>query len=120
MLNVQTIEKNKAMNTDRATEAAEVSAADNVKQSNEPRNNDEPSKEVRTEMKEEVAQKNKLPAADKAALKAKLMHSILNSDQIKAEEAEARAKVRDEEGEVLHVFHNRKIVRISDNLVVKK
>lgn len=48
------------------------------------------------------------------------MHEFLNFEQIKAEEAEARAKVRDEEGEVLHTFHNRKIVRISEDLVVKK
>ncbi|CAG7944718.1 unnamed protein product [Penicillium nalgiovense] len=32
----------------------------------------------------------------------------------------ARSKVRDDEGEVLHTFHRRKIVRISENLVVKK
>lgn len=114
------MEKNEAMNKSKAAEADEVITKDHAEQSGKSRDRNEAPKEVGTEMKDEAAQNNKPPAKDKAALKAKLMHEFLNSKQIKAEEAEARAKVRDEEGEVLHTFHNRKIVRISEDLVVKK
>lgn len=51
---------------------------------------------------------------------ARLRYKLMNWDEIKADEAEARAKVRDDEGEVIHTFHRRKIVRISEDLVVKK
>jgi predicted thioesterase len=44
----------------------------------------------------------------------------LNIDKIETEKAEAKTKVRDEEGEVIHTCHTRKIVRRSENLVVKK
>ncbi|KAJ5587983.1 uncharacterized protein N7459_003748 [Penicillium hispanicum] len=76
--------------------------------------------EVGARVKVEAPPKNQPLDKDKAVLKAKLMHQYLNFHQIQAEEAEARAKVRDEEGEVLYTFHGRKIVRISENLVVKK
>ena len=48
------------------------------------------------------------------------MHRILNQDQVRAEKAEARSKIRDDEGEVICTFHRRKIVQISEHLVVKK
>ncbi|CAG8898220.1 unnamed protein product [Penicillium egyptiacum] len=110
------------MDQDNATEAEHIIAEDNTERSDNARNHTEAVNEVRTQTKDEAAPSTKPLSKDKAALKAELMHRILNQKKkkIKAEEAEARSKVRDDEGEVLYTFHRRKIVRISEYLVVKK
>ncbi|OQD71391.1 hypothetical protein PENPOL_c001G05003 [Penicillium polonicum] len=108
------------MNQDNAPEAGHIIAEDDTQPSDNARNHTEALNVVRTQTKDEAAPSTKPLSKDKAALKAELMHRILNHEQIKAEEAEARSKVTDDEGEVLYTFHRRKIVRISEYLVVKK
>lgn len=109
---LQTMEKN------------DVSTTDNGERSGESGGQNENLNDVKKETRDEAAQYQdpsaEAKAKQKADLAAKLMYEFLNYDKIKAEEAEARARVRDDEGEVLYTFHSRKIVRISEDLVVKK
>ncbi|KAJ5476771.1 hypothetical protein N7475_002500 [Penicillium sp. IBT 31633x] len=107
------------MTQDSAPEAGHIITEDNTQPSDNARNHTEALNGVRIQTKDEAAPTTKALSKDKAALKADLMHRILNHEQIKAEEAEARSKVTDDEGEVLYTFHRRKIVRISEHLVVK-
>ena len=106
------------MTQDDAPEASHPE--DSNQPSDNARNHPEALNEVRTQTKDQAAPSTKPLPKDKAALKAELMHRILNQEQIKAEEAEARAKLTDDEGEILYAFHRRRIVRISEYLVVKK
>lgn len=108
------------MSQDNAPEADHIIAEDNTQPSDNARNHTEALNEVSTQTKDEAAPSTQPLPKDKTALKAELMHRILNQEQIKTEEAEARSKVTDDEGEVLYTFHRRKIVRISEYLVVKK
>lgn len=80
------------MNQDNAPEAGHIIAEDNTQPSDNARNHTEALNEVRTQTKNEAAPSTKHLPKDKAALKAELMHRILNHEQIKAEEAEARSK----------------------------
>lgn len=97
---------------------------DNTQKSSESKSQIECLKEGETVTGDGAAQENDPVAEENAKrrteLAAKLKYKLLNWDKIKAEEAEARAKVRDDEGEVIYNLHRRKIVRISEDLVVKK
>jgi serine/threonine protein kinase len=108
------------MDQDDAPEADHITAEDNTQPNDDSRNHTEALDEVKTQTKDEAAPSAKPLSKEKAALKAELLYRINNHAQIKAEEAEARVNVRDDEGEVIYTFHRRKIVRISENLVVKK
>lgn len=97
----------------------------NAEQNDNSNKSDEAPAGVITEEQMRAAKEGKteeeIKAAEKkATLHAQLVYKILNHREIKAKEEEARAKVRDDEGEVLYSLRSRKIVQISEDLVVKK